>query len=124
MTTTNDDPASIASCLRIGAGFLRSEHSEINEQLSSLDARLMTFAAASTDLELSMKDRERPGQTVTLECRVPRRSPFVATSEKADVGQAVADVRDKMRRQLDDAKTRREPQNSRRGHAKRPPSVD
>ncbi len=123
MTTTTDNPASIVSCLRIGAGFHREEHAEIIERLSSLDARLMTYAATSTDLALSVKDRERPGQAITLECWVPRRTRLVATSSNSDLASALGEVRDKMRRQLDDAKSRREPQNIRSGHAKLSPSA-
>ncbi len=116
MPAISDDPASVASCLRIGVGFDSGEHAHVIEHLSSLDKRLRTFPAASTELELTTKDRDRPGQTTTLECWVAGRARVVGTSSEADIDKALVEVRDHVRRQLDEAKTRREPQNYRHGH--------
>lgn len=116
MPTVSEDPASVAGCLRIGAGFTADEHAGIVEMLSSLDARLRTFPADSTELELTAKDRDKPGQTTTLECWVAGRARVVGTSSEAEMDRALVEVRDHVRRQLDEAKTRREPQNYRKGH--------
>lgn len=116
MPAVPDNPATVATCLRIGAGFDGSEHAHAIELLSSLDARLRTFPAESTQLELTTKDRDRPGQTTTLECWVAGRARVVGTSSQGDIDRALVEVRDHVRRQLDEAKTRREPQNYRHGH--------
>jgi len=108
------DSATIAERLRVGAGFAQQERPAIVERLSSLDARLATYAATDTDLELSIKDRDRPGQKVTLECWIAGQQRLVATSAEENLADALADVRDDLRRQLDDAKTRSEPRNNRK----------
>jgi hypothetical protein len=59
-------PATVAEQLRVGTG-TQDERPGIVEQLSSLDTRLSTHPAAETDMELSIEDRDRPGQKVTLE---------------------------------------------------------
>ena len=63
------NPATVAGQLRVGTGFTQDERPGIVEQLSSLDTRLSTHPAAETDMELSIKDRDRPGQTVVA-CHV------------------------------------------------------
>lgn len=106
-------PATVAERLRVGAGFSADERSGIVEQLNSLDARLATYQAAETDMELSVKDRDRPGQKVTLECWIAGQSRLVATSDEPQLSTALTEVRDGLRRQLNDAKTRTEPRNNR-----------
>lgn len=116
MPTVSDNPASIAACLSIGVGYDGEEHAKVTELLSSLDPRLRTFPAESTRLELTTKNRDRPGQSTTLECSVAGRAHVVGTSAQPDIDRALIEVRDHVRRQLDEAKTRREPQNYRKGH--------
>ena len=108
------NPATVDGCLRLGTGFSQHEWSRIVDQFAPLDARLAAFHADGTDLELSVKDRESRGQKVTLECTVAGRHRIVATSPEEQLKDALNDVRDDVRRQLDDAKTRREPRNNRR----------
>jgi ribosome-associated translation inhibitor RaiA len=106
-------PATVAGQLRVGSGFSADERLGIVEQLRSLDTRLATHPAAETDMELSIKDRDRSGQRLTLECWVAGRSRLVATSEQRELSAALIEVRDDLRRQLNDAKTRTEPRNNR-----------
>jgi hypothetical protein len=108
-----DTLATVDQQLRVGAGFAADERPGIVEQLDSLDARLATYPAEETDLELSVKDRDRSGQKVTLECWIPGRSRLVATSEERQLPVALIEVRDDRRRRLNDAKTRTEPRNNR-----------
>lgn len=107
------NPATVADCLRLGAGFSQRELPRLVAQFATLDARLATFDVDSTDLELSVKDRESRGQKVTLECSIAGQHRIVATSGEQELHDALNDVRDDLRRQLDDAKTRREPRNNR-----------
>ncbi len=65
-------------------------------------------------MELSIKDRDRHGQKVTLECWIARTTRLVATSFLDDVNSALDEVRDDLRRQINDAKTKSEPRNNRR----------
>ena len=111
MSASPTSPTSVQTRLRLGTGFSELERVDIVGRLSSLDARLATFPAEGTELELSVKDRERSGQRVTLECWIPRRGHFVATSADRDLWKAITEVRQDLRRQLNDAKTRTEPRN-------------
>ncbi|GAA4573504.1 hypothetical protein GCM10023176_38650 [Micromonospora coerulea] len=106
------NPATVAECLRVGAGFAQGDRNWIAEQFATLDARLAGFHADATELEVSVKDREARGQKVTLECWVAGRQKIVTTSTEEDLHAALNDVRDDLRRRLNDAKTRQEPRSN------------
>lgn len=107
--SAHPNPATVADCLRLGGGFSQNDRNWIVEQFGPLDARLATFAADGTKLELSVKDRAARGQKVTLECWIAGQNRIVATSSESELHDALNDVRNDLRRQLNDAKTRREP---------------
>ena len=107
------NPATVQECLRVGAVFSPGDRNWIAEQFGNLDARLASFHADATELEISVKDRESRGQKVTLECRIRGREKIVTTSSEDDLHAAVMDVRDDLRRRLNDAKTRQEPRHNR-----------
>lgn len=102
------DPATVDGCLRVGAGFSHGDRNWIVEQFGTLDARLASFSAERTELEVSVKDRNARGQKVTLECWVAGRQKIVTTSSLEDLHAALNDVRDDLRRRLNDSKTRQE----------------
>ena len=106
-------PATVDECLRVGAGFSQGDRAWIAEQFATLDARLAAFAADATELEVSVKDRAAKGQKVTLECWISGRPRVVTTSSEEDLHAALHDVRDDLRRRLNDAKTRQEPRHNR-----------
>ncbi|MFF5078544.1 HPF/RaiA family ribosome-associated protein [Actinoplanes sp. NPDC000266] len=112
MTAVNN-PATVGECLRVGAGFSQGDRNWIAEQFVTLDSRLAGFHADSTELEVMVKDRDAPGQKVTLECWIAGRQKIVTTSTEEDLNAALHDVRDDLRRKLDDAKTRQEPRSNR-----------
>ncbi len=89
--------------------FAAVERPVVTERLSSLDNALAAFAAAEVELELSMKDRDRPGQARTLQCWVSWRPRLVTTSSQPEFIRSLVEVRDDLRRQLDDAKARQDP---------------
>jgi ribosome-associated translation inhibitor RaiA len=107
------NPATVEGCLRVGAGFSQGDRNWIAEQFARLDARLATFPADTTELEVSVKDRAARGQKVTLECWIAGRQKMVTVSSEEDLHAALNDVRDELRRRLNDAKTRQEPRNNR-----------
>lgn len=106
------NPATVDECLRVGAGFSQGDRNWIAEQFATLDARLAGFHADTTELEVSVKDREARGQKVTLECWIAGRQKIVTTSAEEDLNAALHDVRDDLRRKLNDQKTRQEPRNN------------
>ena len=111
--STAANPATVEQCLRVGAGFSQGDRNWIVEQFATLDARLATFAADKTELEVSVKDREARGQKVTLECWISGRPKIVTTSAEEDLHAALNDVRDDLRRKVNDAKTKQEPRHNR-----------
>lgn len=111
--STQAIPATVADCLRVGAGFSQGDRNSIVEQFATLNARLATFPADGTEIEVSVKDRDNRGQKVTLECWIAGRQKTVTTSSEEDLHAALNDVRDDLRRRLNDAKTRQEPRHNR-----------
>ncbi|SHN78639.1 hypothetical protein SAMN05660350_02650 [Geodermatophilus obscurus] len=105
--------ATVAACLRLAAGLGREEHPLLVRRLARLDAQLARYRADQVDMELSVKDRGTRSQRLTLECWVAGRPRLVASSAGHDLDTAVSRVQEGMRRQLDDAATRREPRNNR-----------
>ncbi|MGC5329773.1 HPF/RaiA family ribosome-associated protein [Micromonospora sp. DT62] len=106
------NPATVAECLRVGAGFSQGDRNWIAEQFATLDSRLAGFHADATELEVSVKDREARGQKVTLECWIAGRQKIVTTSSEEDLHAALNDVRDDLRRRLNDSKTKQEPRHN------------
>lgn len=113
------NPATVGECLRVGAGFSQGDLNWIAEEFATLDSRLAGFHADSTELEVSVKDRAARGQKVTLECWIAGRQKIVTTSTEEDLKAALHDVRDDLRRRLNDSKTKQEPRHNRhlREHA-------
>jgi ribosome-associated translation inhibitor RaiA len=107
------NPATVGECLRVGTGFSQGDRNWIVEQFATLDARLAAFPADKTELEVSVKDREARGQKVTLECWISGRQKIVTTSAEEDLHAALNDVRDDLRRRVNDAKVKQEPRHNR-----------
>jgi ribosome-associated translation inhibitor RaiA len=119
------NPASVGECLRVGAGFSQGDLNWIVEQFATLDGRLASFHNDTTEIEVSVKDRAARGQKVTLECWIAGRQKIVTTSSEDDLHDALNDVRDDLRRRLNDSKSKQEPRHNRhlREHAE-PESTD
>ncbi|HHU09223.1 MAG TPA: hypothetical protein GXZ60_04310 [Intrasporangiaceae bacterium] len=77
--------------VRLGGGFTEYDRHLIEVTLSQLLSR----AAASDrlwEMEISVKEREKPGQYVTLEAWVPGQDRFVANSSLPNLRDALNDV--------------------------------
>ncbi|GIE86984.1 HPF/RaiA family ribosome-associated protein [Actinoplanes regularis] len=116
------NPATVEECLRVGTGFTQGDRNWIAEQFGPLDSRLAAFHADATEMEITVKDREARGQKVTLECWIGGREKIVTTSSEEDLHAAIMDVRDDLRRRLNDSKTKREPRSNR--HLRETPEVE
>jgi ribosome-associated translation inhibitor RaiA len=79
---------------------------------SKLDARLRSFDAGTVVMDLFVKDRDTKSQHVTLDVKIDRHDPLVATSSNTDLDRALNEVRDEMIRQLNDMKTKTEPRHN------------
>ncbi len=110
---TGVEPATVAGSLRLAAGLTQQERRVLVRMLARLDAQLARYPAERVELEVSLKDRGTPGQRLTLECWISGRPRLVASSAQRHLDDAVRRVCEGLRRQLDDAATRREPRNNR-----------
>jgi ribosome-associated translation inhibitor RaiA len=108
----HDDVATVDASLRLTGGVDPSERAAIVDHWTSLDHRLRSFRSDQVVLQLSIKDRDTAGQHTTLEATIAGFPRLVATSNQADFGRAINEVRDDLIRQLNDAKTRHEPRNN------------
>src|SRR5690242_3380176 len=118
------NPATVQQCLRVGVGFSQGDRNWIVEQFGTLDARLASFHADATELEISVKDRESRGQKVTLECWIGGLEKIVTISSEEDLHAAIMDVRDDLRRRLNDAKTKQQPRHNRHLRETAQPETD
>ena len=101
--------ASLEANLRLGNGLKDRDRDRVLRRLAGLDARLRSFRADAVDLLVTVKDRETRSQRTTLEATIANLPRLVATSERAGLDEALAEVSDDLVRQLTDVKTRREP---------------
>lgn len=104
---------SVAETLRLSNGVAPAEFDRVAAVLGRLDDRLRSFPEGSVELQLSVKERDAPGQRTTLEAWIAGHPRLVATSDRPDFDAAVAEVRDDLVRQITDAKNRTEPRNNR-----------
>lgn len=111
--TEHDDTATVESSLRLGSGFAANERDHIVASWASLSNRLESFPQGTVELEISVKERSKPSQRTVLEAWIAGNLRLVATSEHADLDQALIEVRDDLIRQLTDAKNRTEPRHQR-----------
>jgi len=100
--------------LRLVPEFRTDEREGILEVLfGRLERRLSHWQPDQVEMELSVKERDRPGQRTVLECWISGVPRMVATSTEADLDRAIIEVRDDLFRQLNRYLTRRE--DSRKG---------
>lgn len=101
-----------ASTVRLGGGFSEGDRELIGSTLSQLLSRVAT-SDLRWELEISVKDREAPGQQVTLEAWVVGKDRLVATSGEEDLRAALNDVGADVLRQFTKARDRRTPKANR-----------
>lgn len=107
--TDSAGTASLEANLRLGMGLKEQDRERVLRRLAGLDARLRSFRADAVDLLLTVKARETPRQRTTLGATIANCPRLVATSVRAGLDEALAEVGGELARQLTEVKTRREP---------------
>ena len=107
--TDSTGTASLEANLRLGKGLREQDRERVLRRLAGLDARLRSFRADAVDLLLTVKERETHSQRTTLEATIAGWPRLVATSVRAGLDEALAEVGGELVRQLTEVKTRREP---------------
>ena len=99
--------------VHIGAGFVAKERPHVREALSSLRPHLGR-SANDVSVEVSLQDRGRREQRVTLRTTLPGRPPLVAVAAGADLTRALHEAKSELIRQLEHQRTVRQPMHNRR----------
>ncbi|MGA8330525.1 MAG: hypothetical protein WB777_14650 [Mycobacterium sp.] len=103
--------------LHMGAGFVAKERPHVLEALATLGTHLGRWEALDVSLEVSLQDRGRREQRVTLRTTLPGLPPLVAVAENRDVTRALHGAKRELIRQLEHQKSASEPMHNRRlGH--------
>jgi len=100
--------------LHVGAGFVAKERPHVLEVLSALGSHLGRWDPRDVGLEVSLQDRGRKEQRVTLRTTLPGRPPLVAVASDTDLTRALHNAKAELVRQLEHQKSAREPMHSRK----------
>ena len=106
--TDSAGTASLEANLRLGKGLKEQDRARVLRRLAGLDARLRSFRADAVDLLLTVKERETPSKPTKLEATIAYEPRLVATSVRAGLDEALAEVGGVLARQLTEVKTRGE----------------
>ncbi|MGV0745814.1 hypothetical protein [Mycolicibacterium sp. XJ870] len=100
--------------LHMGVGFVAKERPHVLEALATLGTHLGRWDPRDVGLEVSLQDRGRREQRVTLRTTLPGRTPLVAVADNLDITRALHDAKQELIRQLEHQKSTREPMHNRR----------
>ncbi|WP_319453633.1 MULTISPECIES: hypothetical protein [unclassified Mycobacterium] len=100
--------------IHVGAGFVAKERPHVLEALSTLGVHLGRWNPQDVSLEVSLQDRGRREQRVTLRTTLPGHAPLVAVADGTDITRALHDAKSELIRQLEHQKSEREPMHNRK----------
>jgi hypothetical protein len=100
--------------LHMGAGFVAKERPHVLEALATLGAHLGRWDPNDVSLEVSLQDRGRREQRVTLRTTLPGLTPLVAVADNPDVTRALHAAKRELIGQLEHQKSTREPMHNRK----------
>jgi ribosome-associated translation inhibitor RaiA len=103
--------------LHMGVGFVAKERPHVLQALAALEPHLRQWDPLDVSLEVSLQDRGRKEQRVTLRTTLPGLPPLVAVADNRDITRALHEARHELIRQLEHQKSAREPLHNRKlGH--------
>jgi hypothetical protein len=103
--------------LHLGVGFVAKERPRVLEALATLRQHLGRWDPADISLEVTLQDRGRKEQRVTLRTTLPGLPPLVAVADNRDITRALHGAKHELIWQLEHQKSAREPMhNSKLGH--------
>jgi ribosome-associated translation inhibitor RaiA len=100
--------------LHMGAGFVAKERPHVLEALATLGSHLGRWDPHDVSVEVSLQDRGRKEQRVTLRTTLPGLRPLVAVGDNTDITRALHDAKHELIRQLEHQKSTREPMHNRK----------
>lgn len=103
--------------LHMGAGFVAKERPHVLEALATLESHLGRWDPHDISLEVSLQDRGRREQRVTLRTTLPGLPPLVAVADNRDITRALHEAKHELIRQIEHQKSARDPMHNRKlGH--------
>jgi ribosome-associated translation inhibitor RaiA len=99
--------------LHMGVGFVSKERPHVLQTLATLAPHLGRWNPQDVSLEVSLQDRGRREQRVTLRTTLPGLSPLVAVADHPDVTFALHYAKHDLIRQLEHQKSTRAPKRNR-----------
>jgi ribosome-associated translation inhibitor RaiA len=100
--------------LHVGAGFVAKERPHVLESLATLGPHLGRWNPQDISLEVTLQDRGRREQRVTLRTTLPGLTPLVAIADNTDITRALHDAKRELIRQLEHQKSTHEPMHNRK----------
>jgi ribosome-associated translation inhibitor RaiA len=100
--------------IHVGAGFVAKERPHVLAALSTLETHLGRWDSRDVDVDVSLQDRGRREQRVTLRTSLPGLPPLVAVADDPDLTRALGEAKRELIQQLEHQKSAREPMNNRR----------
>ena len=95
--------------LHMGVGFVAKERPHVLAALATLAPHLGRWNPQDVSLEVSLQDRGRKEQRVTLRTTLPGHSPLVAVADHPDVTRALHEAKHELIRQIERQKSVRAP---------------
>ena len=103
--------------LHMGVGFVAKERPHVLEALAGLEPHLGRWDPLDIGLEVSLQDRGRKEQRVTLRTTLPGLPPLMAVADNRDITRALHEAKQELIRQIEHQKAAREPIHNRKpGH--------
>lgn len=112
--TDNTHDSLGAYVLHVGAGFVAKERLHVLAALGTLKHHLSRWDPRLVSLEVSLQDRGRREQRVTLRTNLPGLGPLIAVGESPDVARALHHAKQELIRQLDQQSSMRAPRHDRK----------
>ena len=106
--------ADLDSALRVTGGFRENERTHLLSSLAPLAAHLARWEPDQVDVQLSVKERDKPEQAVRIEVKLGNWPVLVATAADDDLDRAVHEARTELIRQLESERTKRSPKGNRK----------
>ena len=101
----------------MGVGFVAKERPHVLEALAALEPHLGRWDPLDISLEVSLQDRGRQEQRVTLRTTLPGLAPLVAVADNRDITRALHEAKHELIRQIEHQKSASEPMHNRKlGH--------
>lgn len=100
--------------VHVGTGFVAKERPQVLAALATLGNHLGRWNPREVSLEVSLQDRGRREQRVTLRTTLPGHSPLVAIADHPDITRALHDAKHELIRQVEHQKSVHEPMHNRK----------